>query len=451
MKRTLIKHATVINEGGRRLSDVLVASGRIEKIAADITAQPGWQMIDAGGLWLIPGMIDDQVHFREPGLTDKGTIASESMAAVAGGITSFMEMPNVIPPTTTRQALRNKFQLASQHSWANYSFWFGATNDNLDELCALQANESCGVKVFMGASTGNMLVDNERVLGNIFQHAPGIVATHCEDTPLIKHNETQWRGKFGDDIPAREHTFIRSAEACLRSSSLAVSLAKKYGTHLHVLHITTADELRLFAPASTPEALKNKTITAEACVHHLCFNQEDYSSLGHKLKTNPSVKEFSHQQALRQAVKEGVIDIIATDHAPHLVHEKQQPYLLAPSGMPLVQHALPALFDLCHKGIFTPEQIVCKTSHAVAQRFQIRDRGFIREGYWADLVLINPRATLQVEKDALLYKCGWSPFEGRRLRGGKVVMTLVNGNIIWHDGQIKPAPRGMPLSFCRQK
>lgn len=449
MNHTLIKHATIINEGHRRPADILIAHGRIEKIADDIPVRSGWRVIDAEGLWLIPGMIDDQVHFREPGLTHKGTIATESAAAVAGGITSFMEMPNVSPPTTDRQALQDKFYRAAQHSLANYSFWFGATNDNLDELCALKSNDACGVKVFMGASTGNMLVDNERVLEKIFQHAPGIVATHCEDTPLIKKNEKLWRATFGEDIPAHEHAHIRSVESCLQSSTLAVSLAKKYGTRLHVLHITTEQELKLFTPAPSLEALKNKTITAEACVHHLYFNQDDYASLGHQLKTNPSVKEASHQRALWQAVKDGVIDIIATDHAPHLQEEKSRPYLSAPSGVPLVQHALPALFDLCNQGVFTPEEIVNKTSHAVAERFQIKDRGYIREGYWADLVLIDPHEALQVDKEGLLYKCGWSPFEGRCLQAGVIAMTMVNGQIVWQQGRLVPVSLGFALEFVR--
>ncbi|EPY9770979.1 dihydroorotase [Klebsiella variicola] len=449
MKRTLITHATIINEGSRYIADVLIFKNRIEKIAPQIAAQPGWQIIDAEGLWLIPGMIDDQVHFREPGLTHKGSIATESAAAVAGGITSFMEMPNVSPATTTRIALQDKFQRAALHAQANHSFWFGATNDNLEELCSLRADEACGVKVFMGASTGNMLVDNEQVLDKIFQHAPGIVATHCEHTPSVKSNEALWRARFGEDIPAREHAHIRSVEACLLSSSLAVSLAKKYGTRLHVLHITTADELRLFEAAPTLEALQKKTITAEACIHHLFFNQDDYDVLGHQLKTNPSVKDVSHQQALWQAVKDGVIDIIATDHAPHLFEEKQQPYLTAPAGVPLVQHALPALFDLCHRGVFTPELIISKTSHAVAERFQIKDRGYIREGYWADLVLIDPRKALHVSNDEVLYKCGWSPFAGKSLQGGLVVMTMVNGHIAWRDGHLIASPPGLPLEFYR--
>ncbi len=450
MQSLLIKQATLINEGQRYIADLLVENGRIAKIATHITARSEWRIIEAQGLWLIPGMIDDQVHFREPGLTHKGTIATESYAAVAGGITSYMEMPNVSPPTTTRQALREKFHIAAENAWANYSFWFGATNDNLDELRALGANDACGVKVFMGASTGNMLVDNEQVLEKIFQYAPGIVATHCESTPLIKQNEAKWRAKYGDNVPPAEHAEIRSVEACLRSSSLAVSLAKKYGTRLHVLHISTAEELALFEPAQTMEALKHKQITAEACVHHLYFEKGDYPKTGgHWLKTNPSIKEHRHQQALWKAVTEGVIDIIATDHAPHLPEEKQQSYFQAPSGVPLVQHALPALFDMCHRGIFTPEQIVQKTSHAVAERFAIKDRGFIREGYWADLVLINPQSTVEITNSGTLYKCGWSPFAGKSLQGGAVVATFVNGQQVWGEGKSGGIKPGMALAFNR--
>ncbi|WP_232209072.1 dihydroorotase, partial [Klebsiella pneumoniae] len=346
MKPLLLTNALIINEDLRYPADILIDKGRIQKIASLIPSRTEWQVIDVRGKWVIPGMIDDQVHFREPGLTHKGTIASESAAAVMGGITSFMEMPNVTPPTTTLQALREKFQRASHSSLANYSFYFGATNDNLDELKALTASQACGVKVFMGASTGNMLVDDEQILESIFANAPCLVATHCEHTPTIKHNEETWRARLGDAIPAGEHAAIRSVDACLTSSHQAVSLAKKHRTRLHVLHITTADELALFDAAPTLEALRQKTITAEACVHHLFFNYDDYEMLGHKLKCNPSVKSSFHQEALRRGVNEGIIDVIATDHAPHLLEEKQNDYFAAPSGLPLVQHALPALLDM---------------------------------------------------------------------------------------------------------
>lgn len=449
MKPLLLTNALMMNEDRRYQGDLLIVDGRIEKIAAVIPARATWTVLDLGGKWLLPGMIDDQVHFREPGLMHKGTIASESRAAVMGGITSYMEMPNVSPPTTTRQALAGKFQRAAECSLANYSFYFGATNDNLEELKALPADAACGVKVFMGASTGNMLVDDERTLEAIFQHAPGLVATHCEDTPTIKRNEALWLERHGEQIPAAEHAAIRSVEACLLSSSRAVALAKKHGTRLHVLHITTADELALFEPASTLEALRRKTITAEACIHHLYFNQDDYAALGHRLKCNPSVKGPEHQRALWQAVKTGVIDIIATDHAPHLLAEKQNNYFSAPSGLPLVQHALPALLDMCARGIFTPELIVRKTSHAVAERFQIKDRGYIREGYWADLAVINPWKRASIEGSNIAYKCGWSPFEGHTLQGGVVESTLVNGHLVWDGESVTEGIYGQALVFNR--
>jgi dihydroorotase len=449
MNRILITNALMINEDQRNVVDVLIEKGRIACIASQLSVPAECQVIEAEGKWLIPGMIDDQVHFREPGLTHKGTIATESRAAVAGGITSYMEMPNVFPPTTTLQSLCDKFERAMSSSIANFSFYFGATNDNLEELKRLSVNAACGVKVFMGASTGNMLVDDEIVLENIFKHAPGLVATHCEKTPIIKENELIWSARYGEDIPAFEHAYIRSPEACLLSSALAVSLAKKHSTRLHVLHLTTAEELTLFEPAPSLADLKKKQITAEACVHHLYFNQDDYKELGHRLKCNPAVKSHFHQEALWDAVKRGVIDIIATDHAPHLPGEKAQKYLSAPSGLPLVQHALPALFDLCSRDIFTPEMVVKKTSHAVAERFQLKDRGYIREGYWADLVLVDPDKSTLPDASNLLYKCGWSPFEGRSLRGGKIDTTIVNGRVVWQNGKINDVGPGIALDFNR--
>ncbi|STT79494.1 dihydroorotase [Klebsiella pneumoniae] len=353
MKPLLLTNALIINEDLRYPADILIDKGRIQKIASLIPSRTEWQVIDVRGKWVIPGMIDDQVHFREPGLTHKGTIASESAAAVMGGITSFMEMPNVTPPTTTLQALREKFQRASHSSLANYSFYFGATNDNLDELKALTASQACGVKVFMGASTGNMLVDDEQILESIFANAPCLVATHCEHTPTIKHNEETWRARLGDAIPAGEHAAIRSVDACLTSSHQAVSLAKKHRTRLHVLHITTADELALFDAAPTLEALRQKTITAEACVHHLFFNYDDYEMLGHKLKCNPSVKSSFIRKPSGEALMKALLTLSRLDHAPHLLEEKQNDYFAAPSGLPLVQHALPALLDMSSRGIFT--------------------------------------------------------------------------------------------------
>lgn len=447
MPSLVLTNALIINEQRRFYADVLIQHGRISQIARTISARPTWQVYDLAGKWLIPGMIDSQVHFREPGLMHKGTIASESAAAVRGGVTSFMEMPNVMPPTTSHQALEDKFSRAAGVSWANYSFYFGATQDNVEALKRLAPGAACGVKVFMGASTGNMLVDDEKVLAAIFQHAPGLVATHCEHTPTIRQNEARWRAWFGEDIPAEEHASIRSVEACLRSTSLAISLASQYHTRLHVLHISTAEELELFRALPTSGTDGAKNISAEACVHHLYFNRQDYAVLGHRLKCNPSVKEARHQQALWRAVNEGVIDIIATDHAPHLLSEKQLPYFSAPSGLPLVQHALPALLDLSQRGIFTPECIVQKTSHAVADRFSLKDRGYIREGYWADLAVIDPSQRHCIRPGSSAYLCGWSPFEGREFNGGVIDKTLINGQLVWDGQSLQGQPCGRALDF----
>lgn len=449
MSKLLITNATVINEDRRLACDILIANGRIAQIQRQITAPAQTPVLDAQGKIVIPGMIDDQVHFREPGFPHKGTIATESRAAVAGGITSYMEMPNVNPPTTTRAALDDKYARAAGSSVANYSFYLGATNDNIDEIRQLNPNDACGVKVFMGSSTGNMLVDDQKVLSQIFSESPILVATHCEDTQTIQRAEAQYRSQYGEDIPAFEHANIRSAAACLASSTLAVALAKRYGTRLHVLHLTTAEELALFDTAPTLAALTKKQITAEVCVHHLFFNQDDYQKLGHLLKCNPAVKAKSHQQALLQAVNAGVIDVIATDHAPHTWQEKQNSYFNAPSGLPLVQHALLALLDMHHRGLLSLEMIVRKTSHAVAERFQLADRGYIREGYWADLVLIDPQAAVVVDNETIFYQCGWSPYAGYTLAGGCIDSTLVNGNLVFQRGQHLPAPMGQRLQFKR--
>lgn len=449
MAKLLITNATMINEDQRLETDVLIKDGRIEQIGGAITADAQTQVIDAKGKFLIPGMIDDQVHFREPGFPDKGTIATESRAAVAGGITSYMEMPNVNPMTVNRQALEDKYNRAAASSLANFSFYLGATNDNLDEIRRLDPNAACGVKIFMGASTGNMLVDNEETLDKIFAESPILIATHCEDTPMIKKNEDAYREKYGEDVPAFEHANIRSTAACLKSSSMAVALAKKHGTRLHVLHITTKEELSLFDAAPTLDALRKKQITAEACVHHLFFNQNDYQQLGHLIKCNPAIKAKENQLAIIEAVKSGVIDIIATDHAPHTWQEKQNTYFGAPSGLPLVQHALLSLLDMSARGIFSLETIVSKTSHAVAERFQLAERGYIREGYWADLVLIDPNQDTTVDKASLFYKCGWSPFEGYTFKGGSIDTTIVNGNIVFRNNAHLAAPNGQRLAFNR--
>ena len=448
MKSLLIKNATLVNEDTIFAADLLIRDGRIEKIASEIAATGDIQILDAKGKTLIPGMIDDQVHFREPGLTHKGTIASESRAAVAGGTTSYMEMPNTNPQTTTLEALEEKYRFASDKSLANYSFYLGATNDNLDEIKRLGINQTCGVKVFMGASTGNMLVDNSDTLAAIFRESPVLIATHCENTPMIQAAEQAARERFGDDVPAREHALIRSADACYASSSLAVELARKHGAKLHVLHITTAKELSLFTASHSLSELASKNITAEACVHHLYFQQEDYDRLGHQIKCNPSVKMAADRDALLAAVRSGVIDVIATDHAPHTWEEKQNSYFKAPSGLPLCQHALLSLLEHYHNGQLSLETIVKRTSHAVAERYQIAERGYLREGYFADLVLLDLAAPTAVTKPGLLYQCGWSPFEGHTFQS-RIDTTLVNGQIVYHNGAIQPASMGQRLKFTR--
>jgi len=443
-KSTLITGATLVNEGKTFLADLLIKSGRIERIDSAISPKMAQQVIEADGKLLIPGMIDDQVHFREPGLTYKGEIATESKAAIVGGITSYMEMPNVRPATISHDALRDKLRRAAQVSHANYAFYMGTTNENLEAIKSLPPNLACGIKIFMGSSTGNMLVDNPQVLQDFFRHAPVLIATHCEDTPSIQLLEQKYALRYGENIPAHCHAEIRSAEACYKSSSLAVALAKEYKTNLHVLHITTAKELELFSSNS----LQHKHITAEACVHHLWFTQEDYSRLNHQIKCNPSIKLASDRNAIRAAVIDGRIDVIATDHAPHTYEEKQKTYATAPAGLPLVQHALPMLFDLVKQGIFTYEQIVQKTSHHVAQRFQIDKRGFLREGYWADVVIVNPNQPQLVETNNLYYKCKWSPLTGH-LFSHRIETTFVSGQLAFHQGHVHEPIRGQPLEFTR--
>lgn len=448
MSVLLFKNATIVNEEQIFQSDLLVENEKIAHIAQNIIAPQGAKVIDATGKHLLPGMIDDQVHFREPGLTHKGEIATESKAAIAGGITSYMEMPNVSPQTTTIDALEEKYRLAAAKSYANYAFYLGATNDNLDEIRKLDPNQACGVKIFMGASTGNMLVNDPQTLAQIFEHSPVLIVTHCEDTPIISELEAIYREKYGDDIPMHEHARIRSSEACLKSSQLAVRLAKKHAARLHVLHLTTTDELYQFEPAKTLEALAKKQITAEVCVHHLFFNQDDYARLSSQIKCNPSIKSERHQQALIQAVKDGVIDIIATDHAPHLWQEKQQNYFNAPSGLPLVQHALQVALEFYHRGIFDLKLIVQKTAHAPALRYQIKERGFIRHGYYADLVLVDLNKPMTVKKDNLFYKCAWSPFEGHTF-GSSIEMTVLNGHIAYQNGQHNTTRFAQRIKFDR--
>lgn len=448
MQTTLIKHATLVNEGQISQADVLIRGERIEKIASEISAQGSEQIIEADGKHLLPGVIDDQVHFREPGLTHKGNLASESRAAVAGGITSFMEMPNVNPQTTNLEELEAKYQRAAGRAHANYSFYLGATNDNLEVIKSLDPHAACGVKVFMGASTGNMLVDNQQTLADIFTHSPVLIATHCEDTPMIAKLEDEYRARYGEDVPMVEHAEIRSREACFKSSSLAIELAKKYGARLHVLHLTTAEELPQFEPIHDLKDLAKANVTAEVCVHHLCFNSEDYQALGSQIKCNPAVKHKADQQALLQAVKDDRISIIATDHAPHTWDEKQQSYFKAPSGVPLVQHMLQALLEHYHNGLFSLEMIVKKTSHAVAERYELKDRGYIREGYFADLTLVDLSTPYQVCADNIAYHCGWSPFNGTQFRS-TIDTTWVNGQIAFSQGQFAQTPLGQRLTFNR--
>jgi len=444
MNTYLIKAATIVNEGQKIVADVLIKDGLIAKIGQNLSA-PDAQEINAEGQYLLPGMIDDQVHFREPGLTHKADIFTESMAAVAGGITSFMEMPNTVPNTLTQDLLADKYEIAAQTSLANYSFYMGASNDNIEEVLKTDPKNVCGIKVFMGSSTGNMLVDNEKTLENIFSKAPILVATHCEDEATIRHNLAEFKAKYGEDLKIEMHPLIRSAEACYKSSSLAVELAKTYQTRLHILHISTAKEIALFDNI-TP--LKDKKITAEACIHHLWFNDKDYASKGNFIKWNPAVKTEDDQKGVLKGVLEDYIDVIATDHAPHTLAEKQQPYAQAPSGGPLVQHALPALLEMHLQGKISLEKIAEKTAHNLAICFDIEKRGFIREGYWADLVLVDLKDSWTVTKLNNFYKCGWSPFDGDTFQAS-ITHTFVSGNLAYQNGKFTTDQIGKRLTFAR--
>ena len=438
-----IINANVVNEGSIKQVDVLLESGRIKQVDSNITLDSKTQIVDAKGMHLLPGLIDDQVHFREPGLTHKGGIFSESAAAIAGGVTSFMDMPNVNPPTITRDLLSQKYKLAEGKAHANYAFYLGATNNNVEEIKRLQTGEACGVKVFMGASTGNMLVDNDDALEKIFSECPILIATHCEDTPSINKNLAAKREQYkGSEIPVSEHPNIRSVETCYKSSSKAVGLAKKFGTKLHVLHLTTKKELGLFDSKNHRE----KNITAEVCVHHLHFNDSSYDDLQQLIVCNPAIKTENDQRALMEAVNGDLLDIIATDHAPHTIEEKSRPYPDCPSGLPLVQHSLLLLLDFFHQGKMSLETIVTKTSHNVAEVYGLKDRGFIREDYWADLVLVDLNATTKVTKDNILYECAWSPFE-EQIFNSMINKTFVNGELIFNEGQILSQPSGRRLEF----
>lgn len=440
----LIKNARMVNERCITEGDLLITGERITKISRSIKAPQGVPVLEAAGRLLLPGMIDDQVHFREPGLTHKGSWITESAAAVAGGISSVMDMPNVNPPTITRSALARKYREAVGKMHTNYAFYLGATNDNLREIEALRPGEACALKVFMGASTGQMLVDDPVALEHIFERCPTLVVTHCEDTPTIKQNEAEARAKFGEEVPFSEHPAIRSVEACYKSTELAVRLARRHGTNLHVLHLSTARELEFFH--SGP--LQGKRITVEACVHHLYLDDARYADLGSLIKCNPAVKTAKDREALVAAVREGRIDIVATDHAPHTLEEKKQKYFSAPSGLPLVQHALLILFELANRGELSLTTIVERTAHAPALRYGVIDRGFLREGYFADLTLIDPKAFTTVDPTSLLYKCQWSPFAGQTFPA-RVDATWVNGRVVWDGERLCSDAAGQRLAFAQ--
>ena len=446
MNKVLIKNAQIVNEGIITKADVFIENDLIVEIAYSISAKTGdTQIIEANGKYLIPGMIDDQVHFREPGLTHKATIATESKAAVAGGITSFIEMPNTVPQATTIEKLEEKFSIAKKTSWANYSFMFGGTNDNLEEILKVDKHKVAGLKLFLGSSTGNMLVDNPKVLEEIFSKTNLLISVHCEDEKTIKNNLEKYLKEFGDDIPIEMHPKIRSAEACYLSSSKAIELAKKTGARLHVFHLSTEKETHLF---SNKKPLAEKKITAEVCVHHLWFTEEDYKAKGTKIKWNPAVKSQKDKDGLWKALLDDRLDVIATDHAPHTLEEKNNGYNKAPSGGPLVQHALVALLEMYHKGKISLEKIVEKACHNPAILFQIKDRGFIREGYKADLVLVDLISPWTVNKENILYKCGWSPFEGTTFKS-RVSHTFVNGILTYHNLKFPNKSIPQRLTFNR--
>lgn len=442
MRKTLIKNAKIINEGIINEGDLLIIGTRIEKIASSISDNDA-NIIDIKGQYLIPGIIDDQVHFREPGLTHKATIYTESKAAVAGGVTSFMEMPNTKPPAFTIDRLEEKYSIAQQQSLANYSFFMGTSNDNLEEIKKVNPENICGVKIFMGSSTGNLLVDDAKVLEKIFSEIPFLIATHCEDEQTILRNLEQAKTEYGDQIPFEQHPIIRSEEACYLSSSYAVGLAQKYQTRLHILHISTGRELELF---NNKIPLESKRITSEVCVHHLSFNVTDYAHLGSLIKCNPAIKTKEDQEALLQGLLDDRLDIIATDHAPHTWEEKQNLYLNAPSGLPLIQHPLNMMLSFYHQEKISLEKIIEKMCHAPAICFSIKERGFLREGYFADLVVLDLDKVWEVSKENLKYKCGWSPLEGRTFKG-EVTHTFINGHLAYHQGQFDESIKGERLLF----
>lgn len=447
MGRIAITNALIINEGRQQKGNLIINDGLIEHISfensSSISKFKPERVIDAEGLLLLPGVIDDQVHFREPGLTHKGDIYTESKAGVAGGVTSFMEMPNTNPQTTTIELLENKFSVAAEKSLANYSFYLGATNDNIDEIVKLNPRTVCGIKIFMGSSTGNMLVDSRESLDKIFKLSPTLIATHCEDETTIRNNIELYKQKYGENVDFKYHADIRSELACYLSSSLAVEFAKRHGSRLHILHLSTAKELSLL---NNKLPLKDKKITGEVCVHHLWFNSNDYDKLGWRIKWNPSVKTEADRLALINGLRNNLLDVVATDHAPHLLEEKNNTYFKSASGGPMVQHSLLAMIELSKKGNFTLETVVDKMCHAPAILYKIEKRGFIREGYHADIVLVNPNSGQVVTKESLLYKCGWSPLEGKTL-SASVQITMVNGKIVYENGKFDESSKGKALVF----
>mgnify|MGYP000076585064 CR=1 FL=1 len=446
MNTTLIKNAQIVNENAVFTGDVFIENNIIKQVAKEITPLENTKIIDAKGSYLIPGLIDDQVHFREPGLTHKANIGTESKAAVAGGITSFIEMPNTVPQATTQQLLADKFDIAAKTSYANYSFMFGGTNDNLEEVLKTNPKNVAGIKLFLGSSTGNMLVDNEEVLEKIFSSTKMLISVHCEDEATIKKNTAHYKAIYGDDIPLKYHPIIRSEEACYLSSSKAIELAKKTGARLHVFHLSTEKETHLFR---NDIPLEEKQITAEVCVHHLWFSDKDYEEKGTLIKWNPAVKTADDRAGLWKALLDDRIDIIATDHAPHTIEEKNNVYTKAPSGGPLVQHALNAIMEKVKDGTISIEKAVEKMCHNPAKIFKIEKRGFIKEGYFADIVLVNPSQSNTVTKENIFYKCGWSPFEGTEF-SNTVTHTFVNGNLMYNNGVFNDEIKGERLLFNRE-
>jgi dihydroorotase len=442
--KKLLKNAQIINEGLIQKADLLIDGDRIAKIAPSISDENA-EIIDLAGKFLMPGVVDDQVHFREPGLTHKGRIYTEARAAVAGGITSFMEMPNTNPQALTQELLEDKYKIGAKDSLANYSFFMGASNENLEEVLKTDPTQVAGVKIFMGSSTGNMLVDNKQVLNSIFSKCDMLIAVHCEDEESIRTNSATMKAEYGEDLPIRFHPIIRDDEVCYKSSSMAVELAKKHDTRLHILHISSLKETTLFR---NDIPLKEKRITAEACIHHLWFDESSYDEKGTLIKWNPAVKSLKDKEGVWAALLDDRIDIIATDHAPHTLEEKQNTYFKAPSGGPLVQHALVAMLEFYHQGKVSLEWIVNKMCHAPADCFQLKERGFIKEGYYADLVVLDIDKSWTVTKDNILYHCGWSPFEGQEFKSS-VSQTFVNGNLVYNKGTFDESTRGMRLEFDR--